>query len=182
MNFLDIVFIIIITFFLLRGIYRGLVQEVSSIVALFLGFLLANKYWQNVLPYVEKILPPSSWTNVISYFVVLLGVMLGVYIISTILKHILKIAFLGWLDKIAGGSLGLLKAIILCSIILMIMTSFLPTNAPVLKESKLAPYIHQVSNSLSALLPEELKNNFERKKLFWERKWRKKILPKLEDN
>lgn len=181
MNFLDIIFLVIIAFFFLRGIYRGLVQEISSLVAIFLGFFLANKYWQKVLPYIQSLLPTETWAKIVSYLAILLGVMFLVFILSTILKHLLKMAFLGWLDKIGGGGLGLIKAIILCSIILVVLTSFLPANSEVLQTSKLAPYVHRSSNLLGKLLPSELKTKFNEKKNALEKSWQQKILPGLKD-
>ncbi|MDQ7032281.1 MAG: CvpA family protein [Desulfonauticus sp.] len=177
MNLLDIVFIVITAFFFLRGIYRGLVQEISSLVALFLGFILANKYWQTVVPYVKRFFPSSSWTGIIAYLSVIIGVMIGVYILAALLKHFLNLVSLGWLDRIAGGLLGLLKAVILCSIILMVMTSFLSTNNPTLRQSKLAPYVHKISTQLSIMLPKNIKDNFTQKRTYWEKKWREKLLP-----
>ncbi|KUJ94984.1 MAG: rane protein required for colicin production [Desulfonauticus sp.] len=181
MNFLDIFFLVVISFFFLRGIYRGLVQEVSSLVALFLGFFLANRYWQKVLPLMEEIIPSETWAKICSYLAVLIGVMFIIFIISTILKHLLKMAFLGWLDRIGGAAIGLLKALVLCSIFLMILTSFLPARSEALQTSKLAPYVHRSSLFLAKLLPKELKDRFEENKKTLERKWKQKLLPGIEN-
>jgi len=177
MNLVDIIFLIIIAFFFIRGIYRGLLQEVSALAAIILGFFLANRFWKDVLPTVKNIFPLSNaWCNVISYLLVLLGVMFVLFLITTIIKHFLQAISLGWVDNVAGGALGLLKAIILCSIILMSLTLFLPNNSPTLNDSLLAPYVHRASLVIGRLLPAELKHAFERKKRYWERRWQKNFL------
>ncbi|MBT8763648.1 CvpA family protein [Desulfohalobiaceae bacterium Ax17] len=179
MNSLDIFFIIVLAFFLLRGIFRGLVQEISSVVGLLLGFFLANKYYSQILPYVTKIIPDKSWAQIASYLGIFLGVMALVVILSIGLKSLLRCAMLGWLDRIGGGGLGLIKASLICSITLLVLTSFLPTNTQFIHESKLAPYVHNVTKILGNFLPQELKEKFNDQdssiQFFWKEDWIEKL-------
>ncbi|WP_457572279.1 CvpA family protein [Desulfovulcanus sp.] len=179
MNSLDIFFIIVLAFFLLRGIFRGLIQEISSIVGLFLGFFLANKYYSVALPYVTKIIPNNNWGQITSYMAIFFGTMALTLMLSIALKSLLKLAMLGWLDRIGGGSLGLIKACLICSITLLVLTSFLPTKTQFIHESKLAPYVHNVSKILGNFLPQGLKQKFEDQassiQSLWQENWIEKL-------
>ena len=179
MNSLDIFFIIVLAFFLIRGIFRGLIQEVSSMVGLILGFFLASKYYSLALPYLGKIISNDNWTKIASYMAIFLGVMGLVLILSIALKKLLNVALLGWLDKIAGGALGLIKACLICSITLLVLTSFLPARTRLIHDSKLAPYVHNVSKILGNFLPQELKQKFEDRassiQSLWQENWIEKL-------
>jgi membrane protein required for colicin V production len=179
MSFLDIFFVVVLGFFLIRGIFRGLIQEISSIVGLILGFFLANKYYSLALPYLEKFISNDNWAQIASYVAIFLGVMGLVFILSIILKKLVKVVVLDWLDKIGGGVLGLIKACLICSITLLVLTSFLPAKTEFIRNSRLAPYVHKVSMAMGNFLPQELKQKFEKQtksiQSLWQENWIEKL-------
>lgn len=184
MNALDIAFLIIIAFLFIRGCFRGMVREVASIAGLVLGFFLANNYHTKITPFYEPIVRPE-YAYILSYLTIFLGTMLAVLVISSILRKILKLIMLGWLDHLGGGILGLLKGALLVSIIFLILTAFLPKKSELLASSRTAPYVIHFNDQISALLPKDLKDKFQAKsaelKEFWKSDWAKKISPMKKD-
>ncbi len=181
MNPLDIFIIAVLAFFFFRGIFRGLVREISSIVGLVLGFFLANTYYPQLVPTFTKLLSNSDYASIVSYLLIFFGTMFGVLLISVALRSILQLAMLGWLDRVGGGGLGFIKAALICSITLLILTSFMPADTGFIQDSKLAPYVNQMNRSIVRFVPNDLKQRFSDKKKdfgsFWENEIMDKVKP-----
>ncbi len=184
MNTLDIIFIIILGTLCLRGIFRGMVREIASILGLVLAFFLANNFHEQLLPHVQKFIETPGYAKAAAYLAIFFGTMIVVFILSTLIKQFLKMIMLGWLDRIGGGGLGLAKGLLLCSVILIVLTTFLSPRASVLSESKVAPYITMVNEAVAGFLPEDMQREFRAKssslKELWHADWMEKLKEKQE--
>ena len=160
MSVLDIFFVIVLVFFLLRGLYRGLFLEVASIVGLVAGFLAANRFYMDVYPLVQQIINSQDWAQIVSYAGIFLLVLVAVLVLASFLRSLLRMVMLGWLDTLGGGFLGLLKAGLICSLALLLLTVFLPKDHELIASSKIAPYVFELTKNLAAYLPEDLKEAF----------------------
>jgi membrane protein required for colicin V production len=83
--------------------------------------------------------------------------------LGVVIKYVLNIAFLGWFDRICGIGFGLLKGILLVSVLLIIFTAFLPKGAPLVKESVLAPHMAMVSERMARVVSRDMKHQFAEK-------------------
>jgi membrane protein required for colicin V production len=92
-----------------------------------------------------------------------------------VIKYLLRVAFLGWLDRICGGLFGLLKAVLITAVVLMALTAFLPKNAPLVRDSLAAPYITAISATLARITPGEFKTEFRDKLTEMRKSWAQKI-------
>jgi len=178
MNGLDIFFLLVLVLGLVRGLFRGLVRELTSIVSLVAGFLAANAYYPLLEPYLKPFLP-APYTEIVSYTLVLLAVIGAVFIIGTGVRKLLHITLLGGLDRILGGTAGLLKSSIFCSIVLFVLTTFLPANTPLLSESQTAPYIHRFTRTAVGIIPDDLRQTFEEKSRDLQGSWQEHWLEKI---
>ncbi len=160
MSVLDIFFVIVLVFFLLRGLYRGLFLEIASIVGLVAGFLAANRFYMDVYPWVQQIINSQEWAQIVSYAGVFLLVLVAVLILGSFLRSLLRMVMLGWLDTLGGGLFGLLKSGFICSLVLLLLTVVLPKDHELIANSKIAPYVFEFTNNLAAYLPEDLKETF----------------------
>jgi membrane protein required for colicin V production len=184
MNTLDIIFIIILGVLCMRGIFRGMVREIASILGLVLAFVLANAFHEQLLPYVQKFIETPGYAKAVAYLAIFFGTMFAVFILSTLLKQFLKLIMLGWLDRLGGGGLGLAKGLLLCSVILIVLTTFLSPKASILSQSKVAPYIGMVNEAVAGFLPADMQEEFESKssslKELWHADWMDKLKEKQE--
>ena len=72
MNFIDLIVIIITSFFLLRGLFRGFILELTIVIGLIAGYLIAISYYDYLSIFVFKeYFPqiPDSISNIISFAV-----------------------------------------------------------------------------------------------------------------
>jgi membrane protein required for colicin V production len=87
-------------------------------------------------------------------------VLIVVSILGVIIKYLLNIAFLGWVDRIGGVGFSLVKGILIASILFITLTAFLPKGSAFLKNSMLAPHVSWVSEKMAKVVSKEMKQDF----------------------
>ena len=121
MTWLDILIIIPLVFGLIRGLMKGLIVEVTSIVAIILGFLGA-RYWSAACA--SWLIQQFEWSEaasiVVAYAVLFAGIALLLNIVARLLSKLFQKIQLGWLNRLLGGLFGTAKwgivivALVLC--------------------------------------------------------------------
>ncbi|MDM8539196.1 CvpA family protein [Desulfobacterales bacterium HSG17] len=163
MGILDIVFIVILGFTLIRGFFRGLVKEVASIVGVLAGLYFAMQYYSLLAPHLSSFITDRTLLNIASFAAIFCGLFFLISLLGVLLKYVLNIAFLGWVDRAFGAVFGFGKGVMISSTILMALTAFLPKNAPLVAESRVAPYIQLISANFSKMVSSDMKRLFEEK-------------------
>lgn len=155
LNMLDAVFLLVAGLFVLRGLFRGFVEEATGLVGVIGGFILANRHHGDAAPHVAKVVDDPGWANVLAYAGVFLGVLVAVAVLARILRKLLVITFAGWLDHLAGGIMGAAKGLLICSILLAALLHFVP-DAVFMRGSRVVPYLSLVTGYVNTFLPQEL--------------------------
>ncbi|MFC1798412.1 CvpA family protein [Thermodesulfobacteriota bacterium] len=163
MNALDMVIIVIVAFCLIRGVFRGLIKELSSIVGVFAGFYAAYTYYGFIAKLLSRWISNVAYLNILSFLIVFSLIFILIGILGIIIKYLMNIAFLGWVDRICGAGFGILKGLLIVSVILIPLTTFLPKNAAVIKQSVLAPHVTLASEKLIKIVPRDMKRQFDAK-------------------
>jgi membrane protein required for colicin V production len=160
MNILDILIAVIVGFCLIRGIFRGIIKELTSIVGVFVGFFVAFSYYPIVAHLLSRFIVNKSFLNIVSFFLAFTVLYIAVGLVGLILKRVFKAVTLGWADRVLGGTFGLVKAILIVSVLLVPLTTFLPQKSPVMRDSLLAPHVSIISETMVAIVPTEMKKEF----------------------
>ena len=163
MNPFDMVIIVILGFCLVRGIFRGLVKEMSSIIGVLAGFYAAYTYYIEFSRLLSPIISNTAWLNILSVLIIFCVIFLIISILGVAIKYLLNIAFMGWFDRVCGAVFGVLKAILIVSVLFMVFTAFLPNRHPLVRESLLAPYVALVSEKMARVVSKEMKQEFSTK-------------------
>ncbi len=160
MNPFDVVIIIVVSFCLIRGFFRGLIKEISSIIGVFAGYYASYTYYIELSQILSKWISTPSYLNILSFLLIFCGVFIAISLLGSLIKYLLNIAFLGWLDRVFGALFGLTKAVLITSIFLVILTIFLPKDSELLKTSLLSPYVSIFSENMIKLVPKDMKEKF----------------------
>lgn len=184
MNLLDWIFIIVICFSSIYGLFKGLVREVISLLAVIIGLVLASRFYGGISPLLGALGLGEQAAKIVSFFILFILIFIAIVLIGRLIHKFVHAIFLGWLNRLAGVGFGFLRGIITSAIIIMILTITLSDKAPILTQSKLTPHIMSVSKVLLSLVPEDLQRRFmeqERKlREFWEKKFKpQKIVSSL---
>lgn len=160
MNPFDILIITILAYGLIRGIFRGLIREISSIVGVLGGFYAAYSYYPHVADLISAWISNPAYLNILSYLVLFSGVVIVVSIIAVVIKYLLNIAYLGWVDRICGALFGMLKGGLVICVLFIALTAFLPKGAPLIKKSTLSPHVATVSEVMAKVISKDMKEKF----------------------
>jgi membrane protein required for colicin V production len=127
MNWLDIVLAIPLLWFLYRGFRNGLIIELASLAALILGIYAALHFSFYVQGYLEENFEiADNYLYIISFAITFLIVAIIVYLAGKIIHKVISIVALGFLNRLAGGIFGLLKAALVLSVILYFINGLNP--------------------------------------------------------
>ena len=125
MNWLDIVLAIPLLWFMYKGFRNGLIIELASLAALILGIYVALHFSFYVKEYlVDNFEIADQYINIIAFAITFLIVAIVVYIAGKIIHKLINIVALGFLNRLAGGIFGLLKAALVLSVILYFLNGF----------------------------------------------------------
>ncbi|WP_367755985.1 CvpA family protein [Flavobacterium sp. WC2430] len=119
MGILDIVLGALLIYALFKGMKNGLFVELASLISLILGIYIAIKF-----SYVVREVASShvSWSpkyiEIIAFGLTFIAVVIVVHLLAKVLTGIMDFAFLGWINKLAGGFFSVIKTILLLSIVL----------------------------------------------------------------
>jgi membrane protein required for colicin V production len=160
MNPFDIIIIVILGYSLVRGIFRGLVKEVSSIVGALGGFYASFTYYTKLAKLLSGLIRETAYLNILSFLIIFCSVLIVVGILGIIIKYLLNIAFLGWVDRIGGVGFGFIKGILIASVLFITLTAFLPRGSAFLKNSMLAPRVSWVSEKMAKVVSKQMKQEF----------------------
>lgn len=173
MNLFDILVSIIFVFCLIRGIFRGLVKEVSSIIGVMAGYFAAYSYYPYIAKFLSQWISVVAYSKIIGFLVVFIGVFLLISILGVIIKYLMSIAFLGWADRVSGGVFGLIKGLLIVSVLFIVFTTFLSKNASIIKDSVLAPHLSHISTQLAKIMKQDMKQEFAEKIKGLKEAWKK---------
>ncbi len=160
MNTFDIIVIVVVSFCLIRGLFKGLVGEVSGIIAVIAGLYGAFTYYPMVAVYAEQWIASPGIRNLLAFFLLFSLIIFFIGLISILIRKLLKLVFLGWVDRMFGLVFGAAKGVLMMSVLFIMMTTFLPKNSSILKESISSPYLAQVSKAMMTFISKNEKKDF----------------------
>jgi membrane protein required for colicin V production len=160
MNPFDIFIIIVLSYSIIRGLFRGLVKEVSSIIGVLGGFYAAHSYYPMAANLLSGIVKDQAYLNILSFLIIFCGILIVISILGVVIKYLLNVAFLGWIDRICGVGFGLIKGVLIVTVLFIILTTFLSKGTPLIKKSILAPHVIWISEKMVGLVSDDMKKDF----------------------
>ncbi len=168
MNILDIIIIAAVIFFLIRGIFRGIVREIGSLAGVVLGIWSATAYHPQLTGLLKGFIPWGNYLPLIAFALIFLVVLVLCNVLGWLFKKFFQKIFLGWIDRILGACLALLKGIVLSYLLIVLVTFLAPQGSPLVTQSRLAPVIIESYQTMIGLIPpgfhEKLKKSFDQQK------------------
>ena len=118
MGFFDIVLGGLLIYALFKGMKNGLFAELASLISLILGIYIAIKFSYVVR---EVVSSHVSWSpkkiEIIAFGLTFILVVIAIHLLAKIFTGLMDFAFLGWINKLAGGFFSVVKTVLLLSIV-----------------------------------------------------------------
>jgi membrane protein required for colicin V production len=119
MNVVDIAILVILTAFLVKGLVRGLLKELCSLIGLLGGAVLAFIFHASLADLlVQSLRIPSTVAVVAAFLAIFLTTILVFAVLGYLLSRFVNLLFLGGLNRLAGGFFGLAEGVVLLAVIL----------------------------------------------------------------
>jgi uncharacterized membrane protein required for colicin V production len=144
---IGIIICIIVVFFFIDGLRRGLVRQLFEIVGLVAAFICAYYVGHSIAGRYDGTVKFShSFLSVAASVVVFLVIVVAFHFIGLLLGKIVSVTILGPVDKIGGGLFGALKGVLFVSLLCVLCFSlpFPGAFKEKLKADPVAARIHPI--------------------------------------
>jgi len=163
MNWYDIFIIAIIAAGFLYGFLKGFISEVFALAGLVTGFLIAMKYSFFIEPYILPFVKKEVFAVVVSFVLLFLVTAAVIVLIGIFFKKAIKFVHLSWLDRIVGGTFGIVKGVIIAGLISLLIFVFFPGGKAFTKQSTLGRHTIDIVRITIYLLPEKVQKKLNTK-------------------
>jgi membrane protein required for colicin V production len=125
----DLVVIGLFVLLIGRGLWLGLLRQVTGLLALYLAFFAAGQYHDRILPLLRDISTNPKVIFLTSYVLLFLATYVLVMLLGKGLSFVLKLTITSWFDRLLGAFVGFAKAVILVVLLHVILGTVLaPEN------------------------------------------------------
>lgn len=143
----------LLALFALRGFRRGLILQLSALVAVVTG-LLGGLYLHSVSMALLPDLGNSVVQFVAGFTLVFVGIAISVNLLARVLKTAVDALFLGTVDRLLGTALGLMMASMMIIVVVLLISRFLPDGVEWLEATQAASMVYVAVDQLLPLLPD----------------------------
>jgi len=151
MNWLDIIILVTLAIGVIGGLIIGIVRSVVMLAGLLLGIFLAGRYYEKVGGWLD-FTDSAGVANTVGFVLIVAAVMIIAFIICTIVRNLMSKNFLGCLDRILGGAVGMFFGALLWSALLALWIKYID-NDILVSGSWVAKFLAYQFPLLLALLP-----------------------------
>jgi membrane protein required for colicin V production len=161
MNGLDYLILAAIGLGAIFGSARGILRIASSLVALVAAVYLAALYSQAAGGYLAHAFSMRPETGaVLGYIVIFLAVMIIVAWAGAKIAALIRAVHMSWADRLGGALVGAALGALLAGLIVVVATVTLPADAPLIRQSQLAPRLLDFSHDLAGFIPAQVRDAY----------------------
>ena len=148
----DFVIAGIVVLFLARGIWLGMLRQVIPLLALYLGYLAASKYHDQLFPFLKNISENPKVVFLAAYVITFALTYVIAFLFGKALGRVIQITITSWFDRILGGFLGLAKAFILVILVHMLLGTLMAPENEMLRTCRTCPTLNKMSDFTRELI------------------------------
>lgn len=161
----DFVIIALLLLFTLRGFWVGFLRQITVLVALLVGYVIAGQYHDKLFPFLRGVTDNPHAVFWTSYAILFALTYVVTMLVGKGLASVVELTVAGWFDKILGGVLGIVKGGILVILLNMVLTGILAPENPMIRKCRLCPYVQQATDVFRGLIKDEkMRDSFLQKK------------------
>lgn len=156
----DIVAIVVVALFFLRGMWKGLVRQVVGFLGVIVGYMLAMRFSGPIaIKYFSGFTPATG--HIIGFLIVFVVCIMAASLIASLIARLITVTGLGALNRIGGAILGGAKGCFIVAVVTMILIAFSGPEGSVLKGSRTLHYIRPMADMVSGFAPESVKRKYD---------------------
>ena len=155
MNYIDIIIIIILAIAMIRGFINGFVREIASLAALILGIWGAIKFSSftaaRLYDYFDM---TGKYVGIIAFVITFIIIVIIIHFIGMLVDKLMEAVALGFINKLLGIGFGLLKSVLIMSVVFVVLNA-IDEHRPFLPKEKIqgSMLYNPVSDIAPAIFP-----------------------------
>jgi len=159
-NAFDIAVIVMVGIGFVVGVVQGLVRILVGIAALVVAFVLSCRFHAVAASWFAWTGGSEPLLRLLGYLTIFFGVMLAGGAVAWLARKLMKAAMLGWADRLSGGAMGLLAAVLALALLVLPVVAYAPSGGKALVGSRLARYLAAVADVAITLAPPDLARRY----------------------
>lgn len=162
MTIFDYLVLFILICSLIISVMRGLVKEVFSLAGWLVALVVANALVENMAAMLPGVIPGVPLRLIVAFIILFIGVRLLVGLLSMTVASMIKASGLSALDRSLGALFGLLRGIIIVSVVVLLCGLTSIPQQPFWRDATFSPLAVALVQGIKPLLPD----NFARRVQF----------------
>ncbi len=151
MNFFDIVFAVIIIFFVLLSSSRGSLPEFLSTLGIVAGYFAAERFHLKYINFSLQYMSNVSHAKAVTFFAIFIAFVVAGVILASIANVIFSFKRPTYTSRFLGGLMGLLKGLLVCLLIFFIVEGYVPSYTDDLYNSAFSPWLRGLRNLINGI-------------------------------
>ena len=156
--FIDLIFILLMIMAVVKGLQRGLIVAVFSMIGFVVGLIAAVKFSTVVAAWLDDSINVSArWLPFLSFVLVFIVVILLVRLLAKVVESTIELAMLGWVNRIGGAIMYAVMYMMIFSVILFFAVEMNLVDQDTLDNSTTYPFIKPIGpfviDGIGTLIP-----------------------------
>jgi membrane protein required for colicin V production len=123
MNVIDLLFALLLGWAIFMGVRKGLVIQLTAVLALLLGIYVSFKFSYFMARWITDFGVGSKAVSITSFSLTFIGVVAAARLLGSVADRIIRVALLGWLNRLLGVVFAVVKMTLITSVALFIINS-----------------------------------------------------------
>ena len=159
-NWLDWILALVVLFSVVSGAGEGLTRGIIGLASLVVGLAVAAAGYHSLGDTLGAFIHSHELAYGLAFFALFVLVLIAGSLVARLAQKLVNTAGIRWLDRLLGLLFGLLRGIIVDAVIVMALLAF-AIKPEAVRRSQLAPKVMDGSRALAALMPPELRRQFD---------------------
>ena len=156
----DVVIIIFLMVFLIRGAFRGPLVEMFSAAGTLCGLLVACRLYTSL----EALIPVDIGSDQLRWMVVFLSLFITIHVLLSLLgviaHYLTQLSRTGWLIRLPGAGLGICNGVLLIAVFLVPLITFFPQQVAWIDRGNVSFIEKRLSETIVRAVPGDLRDQF----------------------
>jgi membrane protein required for colicin V production len=156
----DILIVAVILLSVAVAAAQGFFYEVFSLAGVIVGYLAAAWGYPRVAAWYSPFVKTEWVADVAGFLTIFLAIVLLAGVAAKLARWGLREVGLRWFDRLLGAAFGLLRGILIVTVVLVAAGSWLPST-PWLGKSQIAPYLLTLGRAAVWVAPRDVRMQFQ---------------------
>jgi membrane protein required for colicin V production len=158
-NWLDWILAAIVMTSVVAAVLKGFVQELISLASVVVGLAVAAIAYPRAALWFDDLTKSHEIALGLGFLTLFLGTLIVGALAGMLARKLIKTAGILWFDRFLGGIFGLVRGLLVDSILIMALMAF-AIKPDAVCQSALAPYVTTGTRVIAVVMPGSLKAQF----------------------